>query len=192
MYHLFISNPQHACARDGADRLLTGLSQCHHGIVWLLHHLCVTLQQVQWQGSLLLTTVWYLWHHWMSVGEMLFLGVELVSQLSAASPVTSRCPSQPSQVLHFKQLDGFRIHRERDPLPDSSHKQRHLRIRSNASGLLHMSKKSYTAPKIHKGDQMLNPTILVPSPLGFDPVDITNCTDNLPDCVDLSILTDKP
>ena len=34
--------------------------------------------------------------------------------------------------------------------------------------------------------------MLVPSISGFDPVDITDCINNLPDCVDLSILNDKP
>lgn len=118
------------------------------------------------------------------MSEILFLGVGLLTQLSAALPATSHCPSKPTQVLRFKQLDGFRVHRESD-----SRKGQHLRIQSNTSGLLRISKKSYTASKRRKGNQMLNPTMSIP--LGFDPVDIPDPTDHLPDCVDLSILNDK-
>ncbi|KAG6375207.1 hypothetical protein JVT61DRAFT_3419 [Boletus reticuloceps] len=105
---------------------------------------------------------------------------------------TSQCPSKPSQALRFKQLDGFRIHRERDGLQDSNRKGRHLKIQSDTSGSLRISKKSYTAPKVCERNQTFksNPTMLVPS--GFNPMVIPDTIDRLPDCVDLSILNDGP
>ncbi|KAG6369538.1 hypothetical protein JVT61DRAFT_11598 [Boletus reticuloceps] len=194
----FVSYPQHAFVHDDANRLMTGvtgsniivdrLCKCprllrDQSVVWPLDLIHPALQ---WQGSLLLTTVQRLWHRWTSVSETLLQGVELVIQLSAASPAMSQCPSNPSQVLRFKPLDGFKVHRERDTLQDCSRVGRHIRIQSNASGLLRVSKKAYTTPKVHKGNHA--PTPAVPVLSGFNPVVIPDCIDHLPDCVDLSTL----
>lgn len=103
----------------------------------------------------------------------------------------SRNPSKRVRVLCFKQLDRFKVHQDKDALEDSSCKRRHLKIQSNAFGQLWISKKSYTAPKVHQGNQTSDATTPVTSRCN-QAVDVPDPTDSLPDCVDLSILNDGP
>ena len=165
-----------------------------HGVVsqWSLHPSCIYLTLQQVQGSLLPNTMQHVWHCWTLVCEILLLaGVEFVIQHHSSLPATSWNPSKRVWVLCFKQLDGFKVHQDKDALEDSSHKRHHLKIQSNTFGQLQISKKSYTAAKVHQGNQTSDAT----TPVALccnQAVDVPNPTDSLPDCVDLSILNDGP
>ncbi|KAH0826244.1 hypothetical protein J3R83DRAFT_5708 [Lanmaoa asiatica] len=97
---------------------------------------------------------------------------------------------QPEEgALHFKRLPGFKLHR--DARSSSTSSGQHLKIRSDLSGTLSITKKAYKAPKKQKIDSASSKSesaSVIPIP-NFQ--DIPLCIDDLPASVDLSILVDQ-
>jgi hypothetical protein len=92
----------------------------------------------------------------------------------------------PSDVLHFKKLKGFNLHKRKTP--DSVSSRRHTKIHSDTQGKLRLARKVFQVKK--KSNHCRQPS---PVNTGFcHNVDIPDCVDNLPPEVDLSIMDLRP
>ncbi|KAG6371129.1 hypothetical protein JVT61DRAFT_9891 [Boletus reticuloceps] len=89
--------------------------------------------------------------------------------------------------LRFRRLKGFKVH---DTQPHNTGVGHHLKICSNSSGSLSISKHTYIAPKRYKSTQQAAASGSATRYL--EAVDIPQPIDNLPDEVDLSMLEDNP
>lgn len=91
-------------------------------------------------------------------------------------------------ALHFKRLQGFKLHCDAKSSLSSSSGQ-HLKIQSDLSGTLSVMKKAYKAPKKLKIDSAASKpesASVIP-----DFQDVPPCVDDLPAGVDISILVNQ-
>ncbi|KAF8449520.1 hypothetical protein L210DRAFT_3641113 [Boletus edulis BED1] len=101
---------------------------------------------------------------------------------------SDRVAGRPVTDVKFKSFKGFKIH-QRQGVPTTALRSvgRHTKISSDDTGKLHLTKKLYKAPNAKRRTLLTQVTSPTRS-FVFDPFNLPECVDNLPDTVDLGIL----
>ncbi|KAF8449453.1 hypothetical protein L210DRAFT_3609687 [Boletus edulis BED1] len=101
---------------------------------------------------------------------------------------SDRVAGRPVTDVKFKSFKGFKIHqRQGVPTTALGSVGRHTKISSDDTGKLHLTKKLYKAPNAKRRTLLTQVTSPTRSFI-FDPFNLPECVDNLPDTVDLGIL----